>query len=107
MAFVIADDGKWAVIQQGMNGDRGQARRYHWLSEGLTGFLDSPHAAVDGAGQGRIVNLADRRAQQSRAAQLALLAEGPDRILRAAAICRNSARRTPRNPCFPPVDAGA
>jgi uncharacterized protein len=83
--FVIADDGKWAVIQQGMNGDRGQARRYHWLSEGLTGFLDSPHAAVEGPDQGQIVNLADRRADRSRDAQLALLAEGPDRILRAAA----------------------
>jgi len=50
--FVVADDGKWVVVQQGMNGDRRQARRYHWLSEGLIGFLDSPHAAVEGRDQG-------------------------------------------------------
>lgn len=81
--FVLADDGKWAVIQQGMNGGARQARRYHWLSEGLTGFLDDPHAAVDGPGQGRIVNLADRRAAASRDRQLHLLADlGPDGILR-------------------------
>jgi hypothetical protein len=82
--FILADDGKWAVIQQGMNGDAGQARRYHWLSEGLTGFLDDPHAAVDGPAQGQIVNLADRRAAASRDRQLDLLADlGPDGILRA------------------------
>lgn len=81
--FIVADDGKWVVVQQGMNGDRRQARRYHWLSEGLTSFLDSPHAAIEGRDQGRIVNLADRRADRSRAGQLDLLASlGPDRIVR-------------------------
>ncbi|TIW02218.1 MAG: DUF763 domain-containing protein, partial [Mesorhizobium sp.] len=34
--FIVADDGRWVVVQQGMNGDARQARRYHWLSEGLT-----------------------------------------------------------------------
>jgi hypothetical protein len=64
-----------------MNGERKQARRYHWLSEGLTSFVDDPHAAIDGPGQGRIINLADRRAEASRRAQLDLLATlGPDRI---------------------------
>jgi len=84
--FIVADDGKWVVVQQGMNGDRRQARRYHWLSEGLTSFLDSPHAAIEGRCQGRIVNLADRRADRSRAGQLDLLASlGPDRIVREVA----------------------
>lgn len=27
--FVVTDDGRWTVVQQGMNGDRGEARRYH------------------------------------------------------------------------------
>ena len=84
--FIVSDDGKWVVVQQGMNGDRRQARRYHWLSEGLTSFLDSPHAAIEGRDQGQIVNLADRRAVQSRAGQLDLLASlGPDRIVREVA----------------------
>lgn len=79
--FIVADDGKWVVVQQGMN-DR-TARRYHWFSEGLNGFLDSPHAAVHGRNQGIIVNLADHRAAASREAQLALLrVDDPDRILR-------------------------
>jgi len=79
--FVVADDGKWTVVQQGMNGDARQARRYHWLSEGLESFVDAPHAAVEGRGEGEIVNLVDARAGASRDGQLALLQDwGPDRI---------------------------
>ena len=81
--FVVTDDGHWTVVQQGMNGERRQARRYHWLSEGLKSFVDDPHAAIDGKGQGEIVNLADRRAEASRRAQLDLLCLlGPDKIAR-------------------------
>jgi uncharacterized protein len=53
--FIVTDDGHWVVVQQGMNGDRRQARRYHWLSEGLQSFVDEPHAAIDGPEQGVIV----------------------------------------------------
>ncbi|MFD2347340.1 DUF763 domain-containing protein [Sinorhizobium terangae] len=81
--FIVADDGKWVVVQQGMNGDKRQARRYHWLSEGVSSFVDSPHAAIEGKRQGEIVNLADRRAAASRKGQLDLLTSlGPDRIVR-------------------------
>ena len=81
--FIVADDGRWVVVQQGMNGDRRQARRYHWLSEGLTSFVDAPHSAIDGAGQGEIVNLTDRRAEASRRNQVVVLsALGPDGVAR-------------------------
>ena len=81
--FIVGDDGKWVVVQQGMNGGARQARRYHWHSEGLDSFVDAPHAAIEGRGQGIIVNLADRRAAASREGQLELLGSlGPDRIAR-------------------------
>jgi hypothetical protein len=80
--FFVTDDGKWTVVQQGMNGDKKQARRYHWHSGDLTSFVDEPHSAIDGPRQGQIVNLTDKRAEPSRAAQLELLAGfGPDRIV--------------------------
>jgi hypothetical protein len=81
--FIVTDDGKWAVVQQGMNGERRQARRYHWLSEDLKSFVDEPHTAIDGPEQGRIVNLTDRRADASRRAQIKVLGSlGPDGIAR-------------------------
>ena len=51
--FIVADDGKWVVVQQGMRPDAGTARRYHWLSEGVRDFVDEPHAAIDGVGARR------------------------------------------------------
>ena len=90
--FIVTDDGKWSVVQQGMNDARKQARRYHWLSEGLTSFVDDPHAAIEGIKQGEIINLADRRAENSRRAQLDLLSSfGPDKI--AAEFAKLETRR--------------
>ncbi len=99
--FVVADDGKWAVIQQGMNGDAKQARRYHWLSEGLKSFVDEPHSAIDGPGQGEIVNLADHRAAVSRGRQLDLLRDlGPDGIARELSAIAG-AKPAPEQPLLP------
>ena len=79
--FIVTDDANWVVVQQGMNGDRRQARRYHWLSQGLQSFVDQPHAAIDGTGQGVIVNLTDRRANPARQHMLGVLSDlGPDGI---------------------------
>ena len=82
-AFIVSDEGCWTVVQQGMNDRRRQARRYHWLSEGLKSFVDEPHTAIEGQGQGEIVNLTDHRAEASRLGQVGLLlALGPDGIVR-------------------------
>jgi len=81
--FIVADDGKWVVVQQGMKDATSTARRYHWQSEGLRDFVEAPHTAIEGEGQGMIVNLTDVRAKRSRASSVDLLVEmGPDRIVR-------------------------
>lgn len=101
--FIVADDGHWVVVQQGMNDATNTARRYHWASEGLKSFVDDPHAAIDGENAGRIINLADHRAAPSRRAQLDLLAqEGPDRIVsEVAAIEGRPVDPEPEQPLLP------
>jgi hypothetical protein len=101
--FFVTDDGKWTVVQQGLNGDRKQARRYHWHSENLASFVDEPHSAIDGPAQGDIINLTDKRAETSRAAQLELLTGlGPDRILGELAAMTEQA---PAQGLLPPAQA--
>src|SRR5205814_1773650 len=78
--FVVANDGAWTVVQQGMNAARRQARRYHWLSEGVRSFVEEPHAAIEGRPGGSILNLTDRRAAASREAALEL-SRAPERVL--------------------------
>jgi hypothetical protein len=80
-AFVVTAGGQWCVVQQGMSEERREARRYHWLSETIDGFLDSPHAAIEGRNRGSIVNLADVRAERNRQAGLELVHAGPERTL--------------------------
>lgn len=81
--FFVTREGHWTVVQQGMNGEKRQARRYHWHSGSLASFVDQPHAAIEGPHQGEIINLTDRRAEKSRSAQLDLLAHlGPDKIVK-------------------------
>ena len=97
--FFVTDDGKWTVVQQGMNGDQRQARRYHWHSESLRSFVDEPHSAIDGPVQGDIINLTDHRAEHSRTAQLDLLeALGPDGIAREYAALSNEPAAQPELP---------
>jgi hypothetical protein len=100
--FIVTDDAKWVVVQQGMNGERRQARRYHWLSEGLQSFVTEPHAAIDGIEQGVIVNLTDRRAARSQQRQLELLGGlGPDGIKRHLAKLEPNQIGLPPSPAQP------
>jgi hypothetical protein len=92
--FIVTSTGRWCVVQQGMSAARREARRYHWLAEGLAGFLDSPHAAIEGINQGRILNLADARAAASRAAGLELVRAGPDSTVSVLRRLRSDRGRT-------------
>src|SRR6185369_10976783 len=80
--FIVADDGKWVVVQQGMKDETGTARRYHWQSAGLKSFIEAPHSAIEGEGQGNIINLTDVRAERSRASSVEMLGSlGPDKLV--------------------------
>lgn len=94
-SFVVTDDGAWTIVQQGMNVARRQARRYHWLSEGLQSFVDQPHAAIEGPNQGEIVNLTDHRAADVRACEVDLVHGDPDRVLAALHRLRDSGGAVP------------
>jgi hypothetical protein len=100
--FIVTDDAKWVVVQQGMNGVRLQARRYHWSSENVGDFVNEPHAAIEGVSQGEIINLTDRRAANSRHAQLDLLKSlGPDGITKQAGPLIGVSKKVSIQPMLP------
>jgi hypothetical protein len=100
--FIVADDGQWVVVQQGMNGESRLARRYHWLSQDLRSFVETPHSAIDGQNQGEIVNLTDVRARASRTGQLELLQDyGPDRIVTELTALRGAPAAVESQPTLP------
>jgi hypothetical protein len=113
--FIVTAAGKWCVVQQGMSDVRGEARRYHWLSENFDDerghrataacnerFLNSPHTAIEGRNCGVILNLADTRADASRRAGIALVHAGPDKAISLLRRLRGST--TPTLSLFPDLD---
>ena len=81
-SFVVTDDGKWTVVQQGMNPEKRQARRYHWLWERAGSFVDDPHAAIEGQPDPLpIVNLTDRAAARAREQTVALAVAQPGSVV--------------------------
>ena len=80
--FVLAADGEWAVVQQGLNDRSGTARRYHWHSAFVRDFTSAPHTAIVGPPAGVIQNLVDAGAKPAQEAMLQLTAERPDRVLK-------------------------
>lgn len=85
-SFVVTQEGEWAVIQQGMNGNNRMARRYHWLSSTLQSFMEEPHTSVCGKNQGLILNLTDKLATPTKAGILELTKETPDKLMREVSI---------------------
>ena len=80
-SFVLTTDGEWAVVQQGMNGTTGMARRYHWHSPTVSSFVEEPHTFIYGANQGQIINITDKHADATRTGILQLAQEGPEKLL--------------------------
>jgi hypothetical protein len=72
-AFVFTAQGQWCIVQQGMSDETSMARRYHWLSDHVTSYVNEPHAAVCCNATVPTLNLvaADSAAVRSASAELA------------------------------------
>ncbi|WP_423244384.1 DUF763 domain-containing protein [Desulfofundulus thermobenzoicus] len=80
--FIFTATGQWAVIQQGMNENNRQARRYHWLGESVKDFVCEPHQAVCCDRRGETLNLVARESDPARRVISELAREKPERLLR-------------------------
>ncbi len=78
-SFVLARDGCWGVIQQGMNDQARMARRYHWLVPAR--FDADPHAGVAGARHAGVLNLVAAEGEGNRDVAARLAREHPAPVL--------------------------
>jgi hypothetical protein len=99
-SFVVARNGEWAVVQQGLNDQSGMARRYHWHSATVKDFTSEPHTGIVGAHQGTIMNLVDSHARPAQGAMLSLARERPERVLREAQSLNRQTIHQTGNPSF-------
>lgn len=80
-SFLFTADGRWGVVQQGMNTESGQARRYHWLGENVEDFVDEPHSAVCCDERGETLNMVASESARARETSAALSRERPELIV--------------------------
>jgi len=76
----VTDDGKWTVVQQGMNPDRRQARRYTGCGNGR-GHLSTRPTLRSRHSARKHRELHDRQAAAARAATVALANGSPEAVV--------------------------
>lgn len=79
-SFVVSENGKWAVIQQGMNASTKYARRYHWLSFKLKSFVNEPHLAIVGKKEKQVLDVTKKENKELRKASVDLVKENPKKL---------------------------
>jgi hypothetical protein len=82
-AFFVAEDGNWAVVQQGMNSQDRTARRYHWLSEHVQNFVVEPHDAIVGdVKRPAALNMTAKESENCRKVSTDIVKEQPKKLMR-------------------------
>jgi len=82
-AFFVAEDGKWAVVQQGMCPQDRTARRFHWLSDNTKNFVNEPHNAIVGNAKREIaLDMTAKESENCRKTSVDIAKETPKKIMR-------------------------
>ncbi|MFH0896824.1 MAG: DUF763 domain-containing protein [Candidatus Bathyarchaeota archaeon] len=94
-AFFVDGDGRWLVIQQGMNTDDRTARRYHWLSDHVKSYVVEPHDAIVGSVvKNQVLDMTSQYSEGSRKTSVDLVNEGPKRVKRSIEAIRPKYQET-------------
>ncbi len=79
--MLVAESGRWAVVQQGMND--AHARRYHWLDATVDAYIETPHAAIcTQAPSDLVLDLTAEASASTRAVSVDLVQDDPRRLKR-------------------------
>jgi hypothetical protein len=88
-AFFMSEEGKWAVVQQGMCPEDRTARRYHWLSTSVKSFVVEPHKAIVGDARRQVVlDMTAKQSEECRKTSVDLVRENPKKIMRMVVTSR-------------------
>ena len=79
--FIFTEKGKWTVTQQGMNNY--YARRYHWLSDNVTEFVEEPHSAICcDKKQETVLDMTAKKSRENRKICVDLIKDNPKHLQR-------------------------
>lgn len=93
--FIFTKSGDWTVIQQGMNEKFGQARRYHWLSDNISDFIEEPHAGISSDLKVKPLNLTAKESAENKKVSTELVRDGYKTLLNDLKLFREQESRQP------------
>jgi len=79
--LLFTRDGRWCVVQQGMSDASRSARRYHWLGDRVTSFVEEPHAAICCDARAETFNMVAGESGPARAATSEVAGRQPEKTL--------------------------
>jgi len=68
-SMVVNEEGKWCVIQQGLDYKTKTARRYHWIYEKVKSFVEEPHSSIVGdIVKSSVLDMTSKESEENRRA---------------------------------------
>jgi len=80
--FIFTKDGKFTVVQQGMNTQLQKARRYHWLSLRIKDFTEEPHSGIVSDIRLKPLNLVAKESKENKEISVEMVREEPKTFLK-------------------------
>jgi hypothetical protein len=99
---IVSSEGMWTIIQQGMNADRGYARRYHISSLSFKNLPLDPHTGIASNHVLKPLNLVDSESIGVIRAIEDIISQGASKIIREIALvdaCIRGRRTLIGDPC--------
>lgn len=75
--FFLTEKGDWAVVQQGMNNE--YARRYHWLSDSVSSFIE-PHDVCCDRKEAEVLDMTAGESEEARRISVDLVKDKPGHL---------------------------
>ena len=81
--FFVDSEENWTVVQQGMDYESNDARRYHWSSFTTGNFIDEPHSGlISGQIKETALDMTSKNSDNCRNVSLDIAKEDPARVRR-------------------------
>lgn len=81
--FFVDSGENWTVVQQGMDYDSNDARRYHWSSFDVASFIEEPHSGlISGQVRDSALDMTSKNSAECRKISVDIAKEDPARVRR-------------------------
>ena len=79
--FFLTENGKWAIVQQGMNLQNKYARRYHWMCDDIEKILENPHTAISCDNKTKnTLNMTSTKSKNAQKISVDLINDNPEHL---------------------------